>query len=62
MTEPNAIVMAIVEKLNEDLREAWEERAAILEFDAGLSRDLAECLALLDLIQRRPADVLRLLG
>lgn len=26
-------------------REMFEERAAILEFDAGLARDLAECMA-----------------
>ncbi|MBB5202841.1 hypothetical protein HNQ51_000134 [Inhella inkyongensis] len=62
MTEPNPIVTAIVWKLDEDLREAWEERAAVLEFDAGLSRELAECLALLDLIRMRPADVLQRLN
>ena len=28
-----------------DERELWEERAAILEFDAGFSRDEAERLA-----------------
>ena len=61
MTEPNAIVMAIVAKLDEDLHEAWEERAAVMEFDAGITRELAECLALLDLIRLRPAEVLRLL-
>ena len=27
---------------NEDLYELWEERAAILEFDGGLSREDAE--------------------
>ena len=27
---------------NEDVREAYEERAAIMEFDGGLSRDEAE--------------------
>lgn len=62
MTEPNSIVMAIVVKLNDDLREAWEERAAVMEFDAGISRDLAECLSLLDLISRQPTVVLRLLA
>lgn len=29
----------------ESLREAYEERAAILEYDAGMSRDEAEALA-----------------
>jgi len=35
-----------------DLREAFEERAAILEFDGGLSRTQAEKMAV-ELIQRR---------
>ncbi|MGE3907140.1 MAG: hypothetical protein AB7F36_14390 [Reyranellaceae bacterium] len=32
-------------KSTEALREAWEERAAILEYDGGLARDEAECVA-----------------
>ena len=32
-----------------DQREAWAERAAIMEFDAGLSREDAERLALASL-------------
>lgn len=34
--------------------EAYEERAGILEFDAGISRQLAEAIALLDLIRLNP--------
>ena len=44
--------------LHEGDVEAFEERAAIMEFDAGIQRDLAEALALLDLIRQDPAAVL----
>ncbi len=47
----NEIVHEIVQMLNETQREAYEERAGILEFDAGLQRDLAEALALLQVIK-----------
>ena len=51
-------VTDFVERLDEDLREGFEERAAILEFDAGIQRDLAEALALLMLIRQHPNEVL----
>ena len=35
--------------MTDDDREAYEERAAILEFDAGMSRDEAEKEAMLQL-------------
>jgi hypothetical protein len=54
-------VTDFVERLDEDLREGFEERAAILEFDAGIQRDLAEALALLMLIRQYPKEVLALL-
>ena len=54
-------VTDFVERLDEGLREAFEERAAILEFDAGIQRDLAEALALLMLIRQYPKEVLALL-
>ena len=47
----NEIVCEIVQMLNETQREAYEERAGILEFDAGLQRELAEALALLQVIK-----------
>nr|WP_316640027.1 hypothetical protein [uncultured Roseateles sp.] len=53
----NPTVAAIVERLDANLKEAFEERAAIMEFDAGLSRDHAECLALLELIRLHTAEV-----
>lgn len=40
------IVEAELQKLSTSQQEAWEERAAILEFEAGLRRDLAEALAM----------------
>lgn len=54
----NPIVSDFVELLDADLRETWEERAAILEFDAGVARDLAEALALLLLIRQYPQAIL----
>lgn len=41
------IVSEILASLNDDQREDFEERAAIIEFDGGLDRTLAEALALL---------------
>lgn len=35
--------------------ESWQERSAVLQFDAGLSRPLAEALALIELLRRHPA-------
>ncbi len=35
-------------------REAYEERAGVLEFEAGLPRAHAEALALLDLVRLQP--------
>lgn len=49
-----------IEDWPEDLRSAYEERAAILEFDAGLPRKAAErkarLLALLSL-SRHPVEI-----
>ena len=48
MTTPtNEIVADLVSKLDANLVEAFEERAAIREFDGGINRELAEALALL---------------
>ena len=40
--------------LDTHLREEFEERAAIIEYDAKLSRAHAECLALIDVLCRHP--------
>jgi hypothetical protein len=55
MTTPvNEVVADLVSRLDSNLREAFEERASIREFDGGLTRELAECLALLDVIRQYP--------
>ncbi|MCX7150552.1 MAG: hypothetical protein NTY05_14295 [Rhodocyclales bacterium] len=53
MPEPiDPIVADLVARLNDNLREEFEERAAIIEFDANFPRRLAECLGLLDVLGR----------
>ena len=52
-TDP--LVAELVERLDASQREAWEERAAIMQFDGQLPRGHAECLALLDLLCRHPS-------
>lgn len=46
------IVGDLLSRLNENLQEEFEERAAILEFDANFPRRLAESLGLLDVLRR----------
>jgi len=43
--------------MDEGLVEAWLERSAVVEFDAGQSRPLAQALALIELLRRHP-DIL----
>ena len=50
----DAIVAEIVDQLDDNLREEFEERAAIIEFDAQVLRAHAECLALLYVLRRHP--------
>ena len=47
-----SIIADMAAQLNVVQREFYEERAGILEFDAGLDRPLAEALALLEVIRR----------
>ena len=54
------IVSEILENLNDDLREDFEERAAIMEFDGGLDRRLAEALALLCILHNHPRALVAL--
>lgn len=62
MTPTNEVVADLVSRLDAGLREAFEERASIREFDGGIGRELAEALALLDLILQYPKEVLSLLA
>ena len=48
------LVADAVSKLDDNLREAFEERAGIIEFDANKSRAHAECLALLGILINDP--------
>lgn len=52
----NPITEALVCRLDENLREAFEERAGIMQFEAGKERELAEALALLDVIRTYPNE------
>lgn len=51
----DALVADTVDTLDAELREDFEERAGIMEHDGRLARAHAECLALVDLMLRRPA-------
>lgn len=59
MQQPlDALVADLVSRLGESHREWFEERAGIVEFDAGHARVDAERLALLMLLQRYPGALL----
>lgn len=59
MQQPSdALVADLVNRLTDCHREWFEERAGIVEFDAGHSRVEAERLALLMLLQRSPGALL----
>lgn len=51
----NPLVDELVQALSAEVREDFEERAGIMEFDARTSRECAEALALLDVLKRHPA-------
>ena len=44
----------LLDRLSSAQLEQWQERAAIVEFEAGLARPLAEALALIELIRSSP--------
>ena len=48
------LVAAMVASLTDDLYELFQERAAIRQHDAGQSRELAEAMAVLDVIHMHP--------
>ena len=48
----NEIVEELLQHLDGTQREIWEERAGIMQYDGGLTRDHAECLALLYLLRQ----------
>lgn len=58
MKPSDETLAALVSLLNDDLFELWEVRAAFLEFDAGLTRDLAEARAYLYLLSDHTKTVM----
>ena len=48
------LVQRLVARLDANLQEAFEERAGIVQFEAGLARGHAECLAMLDVLIAHP--------
>ena len=57
MNQPDGNVEILSDQLDQGLREIWLERAAIRQYDSGLSLEYAEALALLDLIRMDPVAV-----
>lgn len=47
----------VFDRLDAGQMEFWQERSAVLQFDASLPRPLAEALALIELLRRHP-DIL----
>lgn len=57
-TPIHPLVAEMVSKLDPALREEFEERAAIMEFEGAMLRGHAECMALLDVLNRHPGALL----
>jgi hypothetical protein len=55
MQQPiDPLIADLVSRLDDTLREAFQERAGIIEFEAGLPREHAEALALLNVLLSHP--------
>lgn len=54
MKPVDELVATMVAYLTDDLYELFQERAAIRQWDGGQSRELAEAMALLDVIHLHP--------
>jgi hypothetical protein len=46
----NEIVESLVDRLNTNLKEAFQERASIRQYEGGQDREMAEAMAVLDVI------------
>jgi len=57
-TPLDPLVAEMVELLDANQREEFEERAGIVEFDGQLPRAHAECLALLVVLHRHPTALI----
>ena len=58
MKPVDEFVAAMVACLTDDLQELFQERAAIRQYDGGQSRELAEVMALIDVVRMHPKDAL----
>jgi hypothetical protein len=54
LTPTDPLVAELADRLDQNQREDFEERAGIVQFDAGLPRGHAEALAMLDVLCRYP--------
>ena len=52
--QPPSLIADLLARLDEEMRYQFEERAGTIEFDSGVPRDDAECLALIDLLRSHP--------
>ena len=50
-----SLIADLLDRLDPERRYEFEERAGTIEFDARVSRDEAEALALIDLLRSHPA-------
>ncbi|CAM5797809.1 hypothetical protein [Rhizobacter fulvus] len=55
-----SLIADLLDLLDVERRYEFEERAGIIEFDGGLSRDEAEALALIDLLRTHPGALIGL--
>src|SRR5664279_4714829 len=57
-----SLIADLLDRLDSERRYEFEERAGTIEFDSGLERDYAECLALIDLLRAYPGALVGLTG
>ena len=53
-----SLIADLLDRLDAERRYEFEERAGTIEFDAGVTRDEAEALALIDLLRTHPSALL----
>lgn len=58
MTPADETVAAMVASLSDNLNELFQERAAIRQHEGGQPRELAEPMALLEVIRMHPQEAL----
>lgn len=49
-----SLIADLLDRLDQDRRYEFDERAGIIEFENGQPHDIAECLALIDLLRAYP--------